>query len=362
MERIVKIVTHRFPHLDEVAAIWLLKKFGEEVFPGVAEAPVEYLANGGETPDGRNAEEYEREGTLLIGVGGGRFDEHPRANGNGEKKENECAATLVAEALGIAGDPALEQILKNILKTDLKGGSQILDLATLVKLLHQQCPERPDLVMEWTFVGLEAKYQEQRRFWGATKEEFQRSAQVKKMQGPNGEPVNVVIAQSDNEQMGQFARSPHGANAAVVIQKRANGQVQIFTSKKQGVCIEDAVRIIRIEEQSVKDEWKTTDWKDLVAEGKVAGAEEWYYHKEGRMLLNGSTTATDVPPTKLSLEDITRAVEIGLDTTAFRFERCAAEGCRSSRQRQCRWYDWGLGRCRTVRFNQRNNEANGNCR
>lgn len=362
MERIKKVVTHQFPHLDEITAIWLLKKFGEKVFPGVAEALVEYLANGGETPDGRSAQEYEQEGTLFIGVGGGRFDEHPRANGNGEKKENECAATLVAKALGIADDPALEQILKYALRTDLKGESQILDLASLVKLLHQQCPERPDLVMEWAFVGLEAKYQEQLRFWGATKEEFQRSAQVKKMQGPNGEPVNVVIVQSDNEQMGQFARSPHGANAAVVIQKRANGQVQIFTSKKQGICIEDAVRIIRIEEQSVKDVWKTTDWKDLVAEGKVAGAEEWYYHKEGQMFLNGSTTAKDVPATNLSLEDIVRAVEIGLDPSMFRYEGCCTNGCRSPRQHPCRWYNWGLKRCGIVRFTQRNKEANGNCR
>lgn len=51
--------------MDEIAAIWILRKFGEEKFPGVSKAPIEFWNNGGNTPDGRSADEYERDGILL---------------------------------------------------------------------------------------------------------------------------------------------------------------------------------------------------------------------------------------------------------------------------------------------------------
>ena len=64
------IVTHSRPHLDEIAAIWILRKFGEQTFPGISTAQLIFWETGGQTPDGRSSQEYDNEGYLLLGVGG----------------------------------------------------------------------------------------------------------------------------------------------------------------------------------------------------------------------------------------------------------------------------------------------------
>lgn len=67
------IVTHRRPHLDEVCAIWLIKKY----WPQFSEAEVEFVSTGptgGErwndiAPDSNPF-------VIYVGVGQGQFDEH----------------------------------------------------------------------------------------------------------------------------------------------------------------------------------------------------------------------------------------------------------------------------------------------
>lgn len=62
-----KLITHINPHLDDIAAIWLLKKF----YPGFKAAKVEFISAG----EG-NKGLAESEDLIYIGVGRGRFDEH----------------------------------------------------------------------------------------------------------------------------------------------------------------------------------------------------------------------------------------------------------------------------------------------
>ncbi|MDO8515705.1 MAG: hypothetical protein Q7S28_00445 [bacterium] len=318
MVRFHTIVTHEKTHVDEYEAIRLLRKFGEVMFPGISTAKVIYWKMGGETPDGRSAEDYERDGVLLVGVGGGRFDEHPTVNV--ERKAGECAATLVAKALGVQDDPALAEILKYVVANDLKGGAQPFDIASLAKLMHQQHPDNPEMVMEWVLAGLEAKYQEQFQFWTSTKEDFERNAQVEEI-ATGGKLIKIVSIISDGDQISKFARSEHGGYAAVVIQKRLSGNVQIYTNKRSGVTLYDVAQMLRLAEQEKKGHVVTTDWDTLSSEGKVAGAEEWFFHKEGQMILNGSLTATGVSPTKLSLEEILDIIRIGLNPALCRANR-----------------------------------------
>ena len=48
-----EIVTHERPHLDEIVAIWLLRRFGETRFPGISQAKVSYTAIVRNGPDAR---------------------------------------------------------------------------------------------------------------------------------------------------------------------------------------------------------------------------------------------------------------------------------------------------------------------
>jgi hypothetical protein len=327
----VIFITHQSPHLDELVAIWLIERFGNEKFLKIF------------------APEIPR--VIPLGIEGGSFDEHPTIEKG--RKEGECTASLVAKALEIETDPALEEILEYLKSRDLQGGSHPFEIATLVSLLTRN-PKIPlAKVAELVSLIMSAKYEEQLLFLTSTKDEFFKKAEIEEIIGPQGERLKMVTIVSDNELMNKFARSKLGGEAAIVIQQNSKGNVQIFTNKKYGLKLYDVVKIIRYTEQWRKGAIVTTDWDRLAAEGIITGAEEWYFHEAGQMLLNGSLTHPDVPPTNLTIENIKEAVRIGINPTAFeptRAEACLKGKCLSTRKFQCPWYPWGLSRCRKIRF------------
>lgn len=326
--REIDFKTHDSPHLDELVAQWLVERFGGEGF----------------------LQKYAASGTLTVGIGGGAFDEHP-ANGNG-RKENECAATLIAKALSVDEDPALEGILRFVKRQDLKGGIQPFDLADVVRTMYDIKLPLTE-ILNWVFTALDAKYRQQVQFLTMTREEFKKLAQIEQV-AVGARALTLVTVRSDDEQMAKLARSRYGANADIVILQNSSGQTQIFANKKSGLggCFNDIIRMLRLEEQKAKGDVKTTDWLAIEAEGKVEGAEEWYYLSEGQMILNGSKTAPNVPPTKLSLERIQEIVRIGINPGAFkavRAGRCQQGACSSVGEGRCPWHWWGLYRCRNLR-------------
>jgi hypothetical protein len=105
------------------------------------------------------------------------------------------------------------------------------------------------------------------------------------------------------------------------------------------------VKLIRLAELAAKGLAPNADEEKLVAEGQLAGVLEWFYHKHGQMLLNGSLTQADVPPTRLSLERIAELVKIGLDPNLVK-PLCRSTGrCLGD---VCDWYSWQLERCRRL--------------
>ncbi len=326
----VVIRTHEKPHFDEIVAKWLIEKFADKEF----------------------LQKYASGGVIEIGIGGGFFDEHQKDK---EGKQEECAATLVAKALGLDDDPVFKKLLKFTVTVDQKGGSQPFDIAYLTKILHQKFPDNPEKVIRWVEVGIEAKYWEQSQFFKEAQEEFRKTGKIEWIKGP-ARKLKMVSIVSENPQVAKYARSVNGGQAAIVIQKHpTKGNVQIFTNKRFRLKLDDVARIIRIEEQKVKGKVIVKDWQKLESEGEVEGIEEWFYHKIGEMLLNGSLTAPNVPPTRLSLQRIKELVAIGLNPQAFepsRAEICKSGICSSTRKDPCPWYEWGLRRCRKLRYRQ----------
>ncbi len=96
-----KIISHVYPHLDEVCAAWLLKKY----LPEFKDAAIGYIPTderGGHCPEDPD--------TVCVGVGRGRFDEH-----KGDLRE--CAASLVFGYLaerGVKFEPLEREALNRL--------------------------------------------------------------------------------------------------------------------------------------------------------------------------------------------------------------------------------------------------------
>lgn len=76
------LITHINPHLDDIFAIWLLKKFD----PKYTEAKLEFISAA------HNLGKQETEERVFVGTGGGKFDEH-------KEGLHTCAGSLVYDYL-----------------------------------------------------------------------------------------------------------------------------------------------------------------------------------------------------------------------------------------------------------------------
>lgn len=296
------IVTHVSPHIDEICAIWLLRRYGRSQFIGIEAAPVIFWSEG-TTAIMKSPEEFLAEGVLLVGVGGGMFDEHSTVDS--ERKSGKCSATLVAEHLGIDDDPALEFILDFVERNDLNGSGSMFDIASICRKMYTMMPA--EKVINWATLALEAFYREQAKFAQQAVSEYH-GARVFNVPNGANHTMKVVVIQSDNDMVAKFARAARGGNAALVIQKQSSGNVQIFSNRKYKVNMNKIAHFIRLAEQKKKGKIFTFNSEDLERDGSVRGAEEWHFFKKGQMLLNGSTSHPDVPPTNLPLEEITKIV------------------------------------------------------
>lgn len=297
--QIVKIVTHTNPHIDEICGIWMLRKFGSKHFPNIEKSTIEYWSKGS-TLLQKTAEELLAEGILLVGIGGGMFDEHPTIDS--ERKKDKCAATLIAEHLGLDDDPALEMILSFVERDDLSGSGSIFELGSLCRKMYNILPT--EKVILWATMALEAIYREQAQFAHQALIEYSKARISTVRNGENS--AKIVTIESDDETVAKFARSARGGAAALVIQKQSTGNVQIFSNRKFRPNMEKIARFIRLSEQKTKGKILTLKPEDLERDGSVRGAEEWHFFKKGQMLLNGSSSHPDVPPTKIALTEITR--------------------------------------------------------
>ncbi|HNY97960.1 MAG TPA: hypothetical protein PKM84_02500, partial [Candidatus Pacearchaeota archaeon] len=245
-ERISKIITHVKPHLDELVAIWLLKRFGENTFPGVHSATIEYDVSDQK----RNAFSELTNGVLMIGCGGGEFDEHPYGT-DGTRKEHECATTLVAKALGLRQDSRLQGLFNYVCNNDLKGVYHRFDLADLTHQLQNNCD--PHTVIYLIFKMLDAHLETQKIFIEAG-EELRQKAKIITTLG-NGKASTIVSVCSDNPKISAFARTIEGGKATLVIVKNSNGNVIIVSNKyypPNSYHFTDLARVIRLHEQAAK--------------------------------------------------------------------------------------------------------------
>lgn len=287
----VKVRTHDEAHLDEWVALWMAERFASR----------SWVMN-----HCINAE-------LVLGIEGGEFDEHPRLGQ--PVKERECCATLMAKSLGIADDRTLSQMIKYVKGADVDGKGGSFALYNLVKMMNAEYSDQPERVLEWTFFALDSKHAEQMEFAASYEEAKKGKIEVVTLEGMSGPTARVLIVHSDRKKMVAAATVNPELRPDVIIQRRSNRQVMIFTVIKAGdrTSMGPVVTRLRLGEAKAASRILTSEQKrELSAPGHAAGDEIWFYNPRGEMILNGSNTAKEVPATRMDFGKILGAVCWGI--------------------------------------------------
>ena len=150
---------------------------------------------------------------------------------------------------------------------------------------------------------LESLYQDTEKYLEA-------QAEVEKAEHITINRMLIIAATTENPKFNVAARAK---GAAVIIQKSSHG-IQIFfdTKKVDDRLTDTLISMLRLEECLVQKRKLPDQRIDLRQAGKVIGIAEWHYAKfpkigkkpPGRIILNGSLTAPNIPPSQISWEAI----------------------------------------------------------
>lgn len=298
-----RVITHDRPHFDELVAIVLLFIYGSRMFRFPQEVEVEFKRELPLDLHNLNDAELEAKGVLLIGIGGGRFDEH--ATHKRQRIQGASATSLVAKALRIEQLPQLRELLSYTTASDLGGSKHGLEFASLVSHLNLMYPKDPDKVWEGTLLFLRAYLNQKNEFHVMAKKALAERGIIHWLK-LGEKKFKVLSIQTDAPMVKAYAFSKE-CNAAVVVQRHSNCQVQVFGNPHHRLELTDAAVQLRLAELQARGGTPNPE-ADYSAEGTLEDVPAWHYFVEGNMLLNGSFTAPDVTPSRLSLEEATQIV------------------------------------------------------
>lgn len=346
----VSVEVHPGPHTDELLAILMISHAATKKF-------VQAHANH----------------TIGLGVEGGSYDEHP--NNGQNRKEGECTATLVAKALGIYEHPAWRRLLRYAFWVDQgepmprlenegekafpEEWNHVFDVNNWLKCRWRQLVKAKGVVpiedgLKYVTFGLDML-----RVFLYQQMEFIRAYEEIRAKGRKltvhnqGREVSVLFIKSDNSEINAAAR--HFDRADLVIKRGSLGNVQIFRNKQGRLGLDDLAQVLMIEECERRGEDFEGNWEDLRKEREDPTG-VWYYYRLHGMLLNGSEQHRRQPTAIEDDDELLRLVEISItsDFTHSPFvDKCKAGVCSHSSATPCPLYQYGLGRCRKVRYEER---------
>lgn len=267
------LVTHIRPHLDDICAMWLLKRFD----PEQKEARMEFITtdkNGGARRDGADV--------TCVGVGRGRFDEHKGDVGD-------CSTTLVYKEILRLHTPepedqaALKKIVDWVLAVDtgkLKGEKWQQFSIPSVFDGYFESNERDSLAMtEFGFQILDSLLVATRGEVGVARDWAERM----EFDTPWGRGAALV---SDRRQVDGYAYERGYAIVALV--NRAGNYHTIRANANSDADL-------------------TAAYEALTAREPQAS---WYFHHSKKMLICGGTGGTAaVHPSRLTLRELAALIK-----------------------------------------------------
>lgn len=285
------LVVHLGPHLDELIGLWLLRTRGEQKFPGVSKAKI--VVWGKEELSRTSPEMAALSGILLVGIGGGMFDDHVPG------RRMDCATTLVAKHLDVYEDPVLKFFLQEVFLADSQCEGSLQNLAEEVKNLNRYWGGSIELERLYSQIEpfIVARVERQKEYISA-KKRFEEC--YRRRVGRFG----IVAADGiDNRQFQGVARAKR---AHIIVQRNEKGLTQIFgheDADMPGL----AIRIRKAEISLGKIRCRFIEDDELAGLGTLSEVPQWYF--ENGNLLNGSESFADVPPSLIEFHTLVGIIE-----------------------------------------------------
>jgi hypothetical protein len=304
------------PQADTITAIFILKKFGGGVFPGVETARCEMVSKAEE---GLSERDYLKQGKILIDLGGGIFDHH-------NKPKQTTATNLVIAALGLEKDKAFEKLIAYTERDDFYGKGTIsndpLDkafgLSGLIAALKKAHPKDPTFIIECIIPLLDAHYARERMRTDELPKEFMALKEEGKFEEcfvtQKKNKLKVCFIQSDNTQMPGFLRAVDGGRYDVVVQKRSSGHVNVITRSLKRVDLTELARMVRSEEYKLKHGAKKEDEAEFGNHARVEDVPNWYFDPATVSLQNGGMNPDQTEATLIPWSTMKEFVVKGLTT------------------------------------------------
>lgn len=330
-----KIVIPNKPHLDPIAAIYLLLEYGKEKFSGIETADISFWKNSHD-PSTEDLEKFKEEKSLLIDIGGGMFDHHGKNDGK------ETSTSLVASYLGIEEKPEINALLSYVQEDDLEGlHNRYGELAYMVKCMHKQETELSE-VIRFALQALHFFQATQLDWHYVVKKEFEEKCEIIRVKR-NKNKIKLGIIESDNVQVANYGISVAGFS--VIIQKRSTGHVMILTNKHHRINIREIVGAIRKRELEVRGYAKYIDPRRMQFEGKNTQIPFWFYHKSLNAFMNGSDAISKAEATKIPFDEIVELVHYGISSENSPYCDCDTNG------NKCPFASYGFSKCESRRKN-----------
>lgn len=292
---------------------------------------------------------------------------------NGFSKKNPLGDL---EALGYHTRPELEQLVKYLHGLRRRSDSASLltyELACLPMLLSgtpDSLPSDEDLeYFQWLFMQ---KYEEQKYFHVTLRNEYDACKDVRTIHLKNGKKLLVSFVETAKYGLDRVARKYDRAGV-IVIRNPETGNVQILSSlrilQKLGIGksnpklnqhshLDEVAKLIRIRERQLAGAVISFDPNDIIAEGAIDGAENWWFDRRLPVLMNGSRSAPNTLPTRIEWEKLKELVMLAMDEgrmtpSCVAKTRCDRFGCTAG------IYSLYLNRCYDLRDRERTEQSEG---
>lgn len=263
------LITHINPHLDDITAIWLFRRF----HPKFKDAQIDFVSASSVQDGVENTDDV-----IYLGVGRGEFDEH-------KGDLNDCATSLVWKFLVNKGYVPTDEVEKTAIE-------ELVEWARLIDLGKMPLQQYDDFSIQAFIRPGDDSKESSEKATLLGEEILDRVLQVL---------INKHRSLFDWEKRQEF--STKLGNFIVIESEYVN---RAFCKSQSG----DVFLMVNPKDRSVQYYADKCDLEEIYNAVKELDPEaDWFLHQSHHMVICGSGSAPDSKKTRLTTEQLTEAVK-----------------------------------------------------